>query len=116
MKCASTTTAEINEIVAAQFSEASFKDLMKEKNGRNFFVQEAMILVPEEDKAGDNEKRMTGVLKVDGAYYKGISQKVLEKIEIFIDMKNSGVDFSNAAFQMEKSAGKYGSYVLKMVC
>lgn len=113
------TTYEEEEIFAAQFTDASFKDLLNVKEGKTFSIDQCMIMVPEEE---EKEARMTGCLKVDGVYYKGISQKVIEKIVFLVkmdqtqqDIEKVGKTWRDFRFKMTKTAGRYGNYKLELV-
>lgn len=113
MKVTTTTIGEAAEIMKAQFARASFKDLLHKVEEKEFTIEEAMVLTPDEHDSED--ARMTGVLKVDGQYYKGISQGVLQSISLICSYEEESPLWRTMKFRFGKTSGKYGQYILTMV-
>lgn len=113
MKVTQTTIDEAAEIMKAQFSRETFKELIEKVGGKEVTIEEAMVLVPDEDDPEDS--RVTGVLKVDGKYYKGISQGVLQSISLICAYEKESPLWRTMKFRFGKTSGKYGQYILEMV-
>lgn len=113
MKVAFSTSENAQDNFAALFTDASFKDLMEEKEGKPFHIQECMLLVPED---AQEEGRMMAALKVGGTFYKGISQKIIEKVNMLIQMDKAGDErYKGFQFTLTKSAGRFGTFVLTLL-
>lgn len=113
MKIAAGTTMESRDMLKALTTKRSFKDLVKKGE---FIVQDIMILVP--DETDPEDARMSTAIKVDGEFYKGISSTVMETATQVLGYLNGEQDgilsLGALRFTMEKSAGKYGSYIFSI--
>lgn len=98
------------EVLKALTGGKPLKDLLGRKT---FEIQEMYILLPEEGV--DEDGRTQVAIKVDGRYYKGISERVVKTAQQIISWRNNipldkDVPAINAV--LEKSSGRYGTFEL----
>lgn len=115
MQVATTTTNDETELYKALISKKKLKEL---ENVKPFTAQEMIILEPEEGE----DAQMMAVLKVDGKYYSGISQEIVQTTLQTISMLNKMEPEKKEAFlgktkfQITKSSGgRYGKLVLEAI-
>lgn len=106
------TNQDEMEILKAMTGGKNLKELIGKKE---FVIEELYILLPEEN---EEDARTQVAIKVEGRYYKGISERVVKTAQQIISWRNNiplDKEVPEIKVKLEKSAGRYGTFEMYLV-